>query len=668
MKKFILLSLLFTFLRGSSQEWEPTYGPIGSRVYAIGSFNSKIFISTEFANFYSENNGDSWKTLNLPVYIWAYATCGNKILAGGNGGIFISNNGVLWQQADGMTAIGRIVVDNGNIYASGQYNKFYFSCDSGNTWQSIGDSLPTDYTNGLTVMNGTIYLTKGSDQTQLFSSSDTGKTWNATSFPVGWISCLSNDGINLFAGSTFNGVYISSDKGNSWAPLNAVLPVPYFYIEDLIVEGNFMYAATRNGIYKCMLGSYVWENKGLSDYFLFRIIRHNGNLFAGSDYNSVFRSANDGDSWQQLYKGIYAGKKIDMMASSGGTLWAAGSFWGGLYKSIDNGDNWITVTEQRYYNALLVNGDNIYVADFESSSIWISHDGGASFLFKPTPGQFRISSIAEKDNILYCTDYGLFRSTDQGNTWLTVPIQPSFTPHNLFISSNYIFTISYGEMFRSRDGNTWQSCEPDSCFLYDLTQSDEGLFLATSKGIYLSTDEGSNWILQMNIDLPEGELLYLSAVGNILYFYNMTHGPYGSEQPHGIYASPDKGDHWFPVNTGLTELSYNCLQSHNNKLFGGVSYAGVYRLNYETITVKETGPEATLNVFPNPSASGKFFIQSGTGEGMKIQLFSSNGKLIFDSMKEEEFTVDLSGKADGIYLIIGLTDKKKLMSTLILLR
>ena len=123
------------------------------------------------------------------------------------------------------------------------------------------------------------------------------------------IDALVVSGTNLFAGTWYDeGIYLSTDNGASWTPVNTGLVNPYWVHTDIL----------------CMAVSGT-------------------NLFAGTWDGGVFLSTNNGTSWAavDLGPGGWA-NNVRTLAVSGTNLFA-GTQGGGVYLSTNNGTSWTAV-------------------------------------------------------------------------------------------------------------------------------------------------------------------------------------------------------------------------------------------------------------------------------------------------------------------------------------
>ncbi len=137
-------------------------------------------------------------------------------------------------------------------------------------------------------------------------------------------------------------------------------------------------------------------------------------------------------------------------------------FWGGVFRSTDNGNNWIPINSgltNVQVLSLAISGNNIF------AGTW---------------------------------DGGTFLSTDNGSSWNAV--NTGLTNLDVFaiaISGDNIFAGTWGGIFLSTDnGSSWNAVNNGltNLFINSLAISGDNIFAgASSSNVYLSTDNGSNW-------------------------------------------------------------------------------------------------------------------------------------------------------------------------------
>ena len=295
-----------------------------------------------------------------------------------------------------------------------------------------------------------------------------------------------SSGINsskLFASSWGRGVYLSTDNGSSWVPVNNGLKSTY--VSTFAVTPNLTETNTTN-------------------------------LFAGTLDNGIYLSSNNGSTWSQVsIKGL-TDTAISALAvipnESGGSDLFVGTdnYWGGVYLLSNNGSSW----NQLFMTGVL----NGQISTFATSP----NSSGGSNLF-----------IGTKPSSLF-NGVGVYRSTDNGLNWgrfntgfqaiYVTSFATSITEGgdtNLFVGT---YGIGGGVYLLKNNGSSWTQINNGltNLFVNALALSPTGtggsfLFAGTDGGgVYFSTDNGTTWN-QVNNELINTNVLALFVSGNYLF-------------------------------------------------------------------------------------------------------------------------------------------------------
>ena len=71
-------------------------------------------------------------------------------------------------------------------------------------------------------------------------------------------------------------------------------------------------------------------------------INSNGEIFAGTVFGGVFRSSDNGGNWSAINTGLTDTRVRALAINSNGEIFA-GTNGGGIFRSTDNGDNWSAI-------------------------------------------------------------------------------------------------------------------------------------------------------------------------------------------------------------------------------------------------------------------------------------------------------------------------------------
>ncbi len=311
-----------------------------------------------------------------------------------------------WIQGEGLQgyAVSGLGVSGNNLLAGAShfplpYVYIFLSTDDGLTWKQeasfhVDNTIPhTDLIftpsisfidDGTVLLAGAWSLPRGA----IYRSTDHGITWSDSG--INWPEkdsdltenmncfCLANG--KIFAG-TSHGVYVSSDHGSNWAGFNT-------------------------GLYD------LNTNRG---YSITGITNINSNIFVCTVGNGIYRSENDGNSWDKVNFTDY---DFQSFATIGSNIFVSAfnqlgkQYTGGVFVSTDNGDSWQ-----------------------HTDSTLIDHGVGplcsyGSFLFAET-------------------DTALFFTNNTGITWKNISIgREIFWTSSIMIHNLHMYTNSGGSIWR----------------------------------------------------------------------------------------------------------------------------------------------------------------------------------------------------------------------------
>jgi hypothetical protein len=516
-----------------------------------------------------------------------------------NNGLYGGNINCFTTMSDGA---------GGTNILAGTPNGFFVSTDKGESWSKINTGNIDGY--------GSDIIALASIGTDLFASTDygvslstdNGVSWTDTGLPQS-ASCLAVSGTNLFAGTENNGVYLSSDYGASWAKVSNGLIGSYAnYVTSLAVNGNYIFAGTRDGVYRSTNNGTSWDtaNTGMrsSTYVIALIVIPNGTngttIIAGTE-QGTYLSNNNGNNW--TYISTNTGlpyEYIDAFAAipngKGGTNLFAGSqndeiSLSGLFLSTDNGNNWsrisIGLPEISCVSALCVTGTNIVAGLFGGSvvgygnsgkGIFLSTDNGSNWNCTGLPSTDNVTSFAISAENLFAGTKGdgIFISTNNGVSWTNTGNllnDQGFTfityVSSICVSGTNLLagTDNYnGGVYLSTDkGATWSNIWSGSP-VHTLTISGSSIFAGTDAGVYRSTNNGVSWG-KVSTGLPANSSVNAFAINGTNIF--------AGTNVSGVFLSTNNGTNWNAVNTSMTDINIYALAISGNNLFAGTGGGGV---------------------------------------------------------------------------------------------
>lgn len=306
-------------------------------------------------------------------------------------------------------------------------------------------------------------------------------------------SCSDNQ--NLYIGTLSNGVYKSTDFGNTWTEKNNGITnkknCKVFYLN------NNLYAVTNeylnggvsplsNKIYKSNNGGDSWE-----------LVYENVNFYYASNIDAVFgsivsfdiidnniyigfgkhllKSSNNGFSWEIVFTNpsAYFPSGVKKIIKFGSKLILLLNEFSlpnqSIFVSNDNGNSFSAVSNLNYdnyrYISITSSSDRIFIGTLWgeqinngifSSDISLSNWEMINPISNPT--QFDLLSFGSMgfyDNTVYatCNNNSVYYSNDNGLTWFelgnkVVQNSNSMSDKNILKINNYLFVITLDEVYR----------------------------------------------------------------------------------------------------------------------------------------------------------------------------------------------------------------------------
>lgn len=466
-------------------------------------------------------------------------------------GIFTStNNGSTWSERNnGVTSPnGTCITVKGNRLYLGTQAGFFISDDKGNTWNTV-------LVNGLANFQVTAL---GSNPQSVFvliadtlyRSNDDGSTWNSVFYDYGLYS-LAVNGNTIFVGSSGSILFRSIDNGGFFSVIDCSGYYGLTYIWDYAFTGSAMYVT------------------GAAGY--------------------VFRSYDNGDTWTEINNGLDNPGGI-MLAANGNKIYCGlycgsgagyGESQGGLYVSSNEGANWTYLGLRGYIVEQLVFSGNRMIAGTWSAGIFISDDGGLTWIHS-SDGLMRLSgtTLMPYGSSLFAScvssqDYygsgknSVMRSADQGMSWVLADNGLPNVSFNAFASgASFILAGSTSVYISYDNGGTWQMIFNPGFTINALLVSSSNIFAGTNGGIFLSGDGGIHWH-SVNNGLENTTVASMILRGNTLY----------AGTASGVFRSMDNGSTWTAARNGIEGYNVNAMAFNSNFLFASAQgpISGIFR-------------------------------------------------------------------------------------------
>ncbi len=289
---------------------------------------------------------------------------------------------------------------------------------------------------------------------KIFKSVDAGNTWeqkttllsqnkekqNINNVNLTKMLFSLDDPSVIFLGTQNNGMYVSLNNGDEWKNIF----IPKGKINAIAIDPkskDIIYVAYYNKILKIQnlkqeMQEIFVENQENKFITSLAIDWSNPNkIYAGTSDGTILQSSNSGQSWNMMEsfnKKNETKNKIEKIVinSLNSRVLYLVTTNAGIFKSIDQGNNWqeITLGLEKF-----TGGKNIFDVAFNSGSIIVAtmhgliqtDDEGKTWKdlkLLSLPGTIKIYSVAmnpyNSKEIYYGTKGAIYKTNDNGNTWI----------------------------------------------------------------------------------------------------------------------------------------------------------------------------------------------------------------------------------------------------------
>lgn len=333
-------------------------------------------------------------------------------------------------------------------------------------------------------------------------------------------------------------------------------------------------------------------------------------LFAGSWGEGVFRSSDNGNNWIPVNNGL-TDTLIRTIFAYNGFLFV-GTADSGVFRSSDSGSTWKSINTgltNLSVRTFASNGSDLFMG-VDAELVYSTNDGDSWWgcgagLWGETP-----SCIAVRDTELFVGTYssGVFRSTDNGAIWsyLTGPIY-------------------FGA--------------------YSLEIAGPNIIAGTARGAYISTNDGKSW-----------RLLSMANSTSIHNEFATKRNTLFCEQGTGsVFLSNDSGITWSMDSYLFNHVGQsNCIVVNNAYVFIGTAFKGIWRRSLVDFGLRVTPnfkSTTSISVFPNPALRG-INVAFSHADGCSYSLNDMFGReVLHGSLGRSPASIDVSIIPSGSYYL-----------------
>jgi len=345
----------------------------------------------------------------------------------------------------------------------------------------------------------------------------------------------------VFVASAGDGVYRSSDGGDSWAKINRGLD--RLDIVRLSVSANYesdqrILAATKSGgVWRSVDGGTSWqlvltENVRMVEFLETISAETQSILFVGDAAGNIWRSDDNGRLWKIIHE-MADGVAISSIGGTADKLYI-GSENHGLYLSQNAGISFSPVARFQFFRRHDCHGNELDQAVSDSHITSIEE----------------ISNGEKASTVLVTTWYGgIFALSGEDQSWETWDNGLSCDPQADSLSVSHFRRVAVARLDNGQD-------------IY---------WLAAYDGLFRGVGDDAQW--RQLETLPLGLIKGMAVSGGSDQPLSMALATYGG----GFYVTDDGGANWTIGNKGLITTRLTGLLFSPNYNEDGVIYAGAIR-------------------------------------------------------------------------------------------
>ncbi|MEO6693208.1 MAG: hypothetical protein ABIO44_12765, partial [Saprospiraceae bacterium] len=481
--------------RDNGLHWSPSNnGSIKNGPLYVDPNNSIILVTTGTDRiYYSYDKGDSWEEIIIQPKL---SVIGNLYYS--NGMIYVGSwrdslyktkdFGMTWSKVlfpDSSDYRVRILNSNKNILLATSSHNLYISLNWGDSWKKILNTIASGSYYSAAISDSNIFLSI--QNSGIWVSSDLGNSWTRqlNGLPVHveardiWFQ---NN--KLYATIYGSGVYISGDEGKTWDCRSDGLI--YKKVNTLHnIEGKLIAGAGSSGNFNYDSKNDKWSRiKFINDsLYINAKTKINDSLIIATN-QGIFISGDAGLNWINRNSGLNDLNILDIKSNKN-TLYCCS--YNQVYKSIDNGNSWNVISPTTCCFTQLAVLDSLVFAlgGIDEKWVFILDNPSKYQIVNSTLSNTNIKySIINYKNKLYLgARDGLYSIEKMTNNWQVNLINPDIKYiFNLWENDKLLFAASYFKLYVTDDVNSWEdiSEEINETFITCMEFDGNKIFVGTA--------------------------------------------------------------------------------------------------------------------------------------------------------------------------------------------
>jgi hypothetical protein len=380
-----------------------------------------LIVSTTWNGVYrTTDDGQTWSSMNrlvgTPVSTFTRLT--DTIFGGSPGGIHRStDHGNQWiPMNNGLdSAQVQSISSSGSALYAGTAIGLFKSGDGGESWLELTAGLPREKSFALGKLDSSLFARTESG---LYRSTDDGDGWQLACpvsppdhTPVPLSSMVTFGDLIVF--DVDNRVYRSTDRGVQWTVTAAD---PRGGLGLMVAKGESLFIAVAgSGVFRSGDSGATWGRCHVA-FTSWGLASNQTSVFAGDEDYGPYRSTDDGITWTQKANGLpadYIGRRptVTAIATIGDTVFIGCRDWGGIYRSVNNGEVWVPVAGISQINVFAIDPEKKFLGR-NSGGVYQSTDGGIGWfnVAEGMPLNLPILDLLLRDGYLFAaTSAGIWR-------------------------------------------------------------------------------------------------------------------------------------------------------------------------------------------------------------------------------------------------------------------